>query len=114
MATKTWTQMFGANATFGSDAGGVFIKFYIDSMTNTGATSATINNANGAEKAAATLIKYWAALTYDETNNVTVAENFTALNVVQRNGSAKWTKGYDINLYAAATGIPTTIDPDDV
>lgn len=63
MATKTWTQMFGANATFGSDAGGVFVKFYIDSMISTGITPASVNTANGAEKAAATLIKYWAALT---------------------------------------------------
>jgi hypothetical protein len=114
MTTKTWVQMFGTNATFGSDAGGVFVKFYMDSMISTGITPANVNNANGAEKAAATLLKYWASLTYDETNNVTIAENFTALTNTQRNNTNKWIKGYDVALYASATGIPTTIDPDDV
>lgn len=114
MAVKTWTQMFGANATFGSDAGGVFVRFYIDSLTSTGITPANVNNANGAEKAAATLIKYWASLTYDETNNITAVANFTPLTNTQRNNAPKWTKGYDIALYAAAAGIPTEIDPDDV
>ena len=112
---KAWTELFGADATFGSDVGGVYVKFYADDMVAaTGITAANINNANAAEKMVATLVKFWASLTYTETNNITVAADFTDLNVVQRNGSAKWTKGYDIALFASATGIPTSIDPDDV
>jgi hypothetical protein len=118
MATKTWIQLFGANATYGSDGGGVFVKFYVDGMaTTTGITPANINNANAAEKCVATLVKFWASLTYDETNNVTVAQGFPVdqvLQTAQRNNTAKWVKGYDINLYASAPTAPTTIDPDDV
>jgi hypothetical protein len=111
----TWTETFGANATFGSDAGGVFVKFYVDGMAaTTGITPANVNSSTGAEKALATLIKFNAARTYTATHNLTIAENFTAINTEQRNGVAKWKKGYDVVLYASATGVPTTIDPDDV
>lgn len=118
MATKTWLQLFGISVTYGSDAGGIFVKFYVNDMVSaTGVTPANINNANAAEKCVATLIKFWSSLTYDETNNITVAQGFPVdqvLQTAQRNGSAKWVKGYDVNLYASAPTAPTTIDPDDV